>query len=176
VTGNWLALASGVAWACTVTGFRWTAREGTSFGATLLAGNVIVAVVGLPMALPVAGATAADWTIVAALGVFQIALSYALLSIGMREVPALEASLIMLLEPALNPAWAWLVLGERVGTTTLAGGGIVLATTVVKTAVDAVARRAVVSGEVAGPVDPARAAVEAGTRAASPAARDRADS
>jgi drug/metabolite transporter (DMT)-like permease len=172
VTGNWLAVASGVAGACTVMGFRWTAREGTSFGATLLAGNVIVTAVGLPMALPVVDASATDWAIVAFLGVFQIALSYALLSIGMRDVPALEASLFMLVEPALNPTWAWLVHGERVGAATLAGGGIVLATTVVKTAVDA-ARPAPLSGTA---VDRAHADVAAGTCAASPAARDRADS
>jgi drug/metabolite transporter (DMT)-like permease len=173
VTGNWLALASGVAWACTVMGFRWTAREGTSFGATLLAGNVIVAIVGLPMALPLGEPTVADWSIVAFLGVFQIALSYALLSIGMREVPALEASLLMLLEPALNPAWAWIVHGERVAPAALAGGGIVVATTVAKTAVDA--RRTRLSATAAGPAA-ARACAAGGTHATSPAARDRAGS
>ena len=135
--GNVLAVASGVTWALTVVGFRWTAREGTAFGATLLAGNVIVTLVGLPMALPVVGATTTDWTIIAFLGVFQIAFSYGFLMIGMREVPALEASLLMLVEPALNPVWAWLVHGERVGTASLAGGAIVLAATAVKTIVDA---------------------------------------
>jgi drug/metabolite transporter (DMT)-like permease len=135
--GNVLAVASGVTWALTVVGFRWTAREGTTFGTTLLAGNVIVTLGCLPMALPVVGATTADWAIVAFLGVFQIALSYAFLMIGMREVPALEASLLMLVEPALNPVWAWLVHGERVGATTLVGGGIIVATTAVKTIVDA---------------------------------------
>ena len=134
--GNVLAVASGVTWALTVTGFRFAAREGSTFGATLLAGNVIVAVVGLPLALPVVGATTADWTFIVFLGVFQIALSYALLSIGMREVPALEASLLMLLEPALNPVWAWLVHGERVGAATLVGGAVVVATTALKAIVD----------------------------------------
>jgi drug/metabolite transporter, DME family len=171
VAGNWLAVASGVAWACTVIGFRWTAREGTSFGATLLAGNVIVAVVGLPMAWPIEGAAPKDWAIVAFLGVFQIALSYGLLSVGMRQVPALEASLLMLVEPALNPVWAWLVHGERVGAATLAGGAVVVGTTVVKTAVDARAREAALRAAAGGP-----AAATAGTHAASPAARDRARS
>jgi drug/metabolite transporter (DMT)-like permease len=134
--GNVLAVASGVTWALTVVGFRFNAREGAAFGATLLAGNVIVTLVGLPMALPVGPATATDWTIVASLGVFQIGLSYALLSIAMREVPALEASLLMLVEPALNPVWAWLVHGERVGAGTLAGGAMILATTAAKAFVD----------------------------------------
>jgi drug/metabolite transporter (DMT)-like permease len=54
----------------------------------------------------------------------------------MREVPALEASLLMLLEPVLNPVWTWLVHGERVGLATLAGGAIVLAATATKTLVE----------------------------------------
>jgi DME family drug/metabolite transporter len=136
VLGNWLAAASGLAWAATVIGFRWTAREGSLLGTALLAGNVIVALVCLPLALPIHGATAVDWTIVAVLGVFQIGLAYGLLSVGMREVPALEASLLMLIEPVLNPVWTWLVHGERVGTAALAGGAIVLAATAAKTIVE----------------------------------------
>jgi drug/metabolite transporter (DMT)-like permease len=134
--GNVVAVASGVTWAFTVIGFRWTAREGTALGTTWLAGNVIVLLIGLPMALPVTGATTTDWAIIAFLGVFQITLAYAFMSIGMREVPALEASLLMLLEPALNPVWAWLVHGERVGAATLAGGVMIVATTAVKAIVD----------------------------------------
>jgi drug/metabolite transporter (DMT)-like permease len=143
--GNWIAAASGVAWAFTVIGFRWTARDPASFGAALLAGNVIVALVALPLGWPITGATPADWAIVAFLGVVQIGLAYALLSIGMREVPALEASLLMLLEPVLNPLWTWIVHGERVGPASLVGGGIVLAATAARTWANAPGRGAVVA-------------------------------
>jgi drug/metabolite transporter (DMT)-like permease len=47
----------------------------------------------------------------------------------MREVPALEASLLMLLEPVLNPMWAWLVHGERPSRWALAGGALILVAT-----------------------------------------------
>ena len=134
--GNWIAIGSGVAWACTVIGFRWTAREGETFGTALLAGNVLVTLVGLPFALPVIGAKATDWAIVAFLGTVQIGLAYGLMSVAMREVPALEASLLMLLEPVANPVWTWLVHGERVGPATLAGGAIVIAATAAKTLVE----------------------------------------
>jgi len=90
----------------------------------------------LPFGWPIVGASTADWAIVAFLGVFQIGLAYALLGTAMREVPALEASLLMLLEPVLNPVWTWLVHGERVGAASLVGGTIVLMATVAKTAVD----------------------------------------
>jgi drug/metabolite transporter, DME family len=134
--GNWLATASGVSWAFTVMGFRWAAREGSAFGATLLAGNVLVALAGLPLAFPVAG-RATDWAIVAGLGFFQIGLAYAFLQIGMREVSAFEASLLMLLEPVLNPVWTWLVHGERIGAATLVGGALVLGATAARTWMDA---------------------------------------
>ncbi len=131
--GNLIAAGSGVAWALTVMGFRWTARDPRTFGAALLAGNVLVAAIGLPLGWPIAGASATDWTIIAFLGVVQIGLAYALLSLGMREVPALEASLLMLLEPVLNPVWTWVVHGERVGAAALVGGAIVLGATAART-------------------------------------------
>jgi len=138
--GNWLGVASGVAWASTVMGYRWAARDPSVFGAALLAGNVIVALVAIPLGWPIT-ATARDWSIVAFLGVFQISLSYAFLAIAMREVPALEASLLMLLEPVLNPVWTWLVHGERVGPASLVGGAIVLAATAARTWLDALETR-----------------------------------
>ena len=140
VLGNWLGVASGVAWASTVMGYRWAARDPSVFGAALLAGNVIVALVAIPLGWPIT-ATAQDWAIVAFLGVFQISLSYAFLAIAMREVPALEASLLMLLEPVLNPVWTWLVHGERVGPASLVGGAIVLAATAARTWLDSVETR-----------------------------------
>ena len=49
------------------------------------------------------------------LGVFQIGLAYAAARSGVRHVTALEASLLLLAEPVLNPVWAWMVQGERPG-------------------------------------------------------------
>jgi drug/metabolite transporter, DME family len=48
-------------------------------------------------------------------------------------VPAFEASALLLLEPALNPVWAWMVHGERPGAWALAGGGLILAASLVNT-------------------------------------------
>jgi len=51
-------------------------------------------------------------------------------------VPALEASLICLLEPVLNPVWTWRAHGERPNHWSLAGGAIILGTTTLKTWLD----------------------------------------
>ena len=52
-------------------------------------------------------------------------------------MPALEASLLLLLEPVLNPVWAWIAHGERPGAWSLAGGAVILLATLGKTWLDA---------------------------------------
>jgi drug/metabolite transporter (DMT)-like permease len=89
------------------------------------------------MALPVVSSRPVDWVMVASLGVFQIALAYVFLIRGLRQVTALEASLLLLLEPVLNPIWAWLVHGERPGAWSLTGGLVILLATLAKSAWDA---------------------------------------
>jgi len=133
--GNLLAAGSGFAWAFTVLGLRWLARgdEGgarTAAGAAA-AGNLLAFAVCLPFALPMEAPRMVDWALLAYLGAFQIGMAYVLLTGGMRWVPALEGSLLLLLEPALNPIWAWLVHGERPGPWVLAGGATILLATAV---------------------------------------------
>ncbi|HEX6631858.1 MAG TPA: DMT family transporter, partial [Gemmatimonadaceae bacterium] len=79
-----------------------------------------------------AGAGAVDWAVLGYLGVFQVGLAYLLMTRGIRGVPALEASMILLVEPALNPVWAWLLHGEAPGVLAVAGGVLILAATVVR--------------------------------------------
>lgn len=142
--GNVLALLSGVFWALTVMGLRSLGRgveegaDGSDWSpAAALYGNVIACLGCLPMALPVVSSRPVDWAMIAGLGVFQIALAYVFLIRGLRQVTALEASLLLLLEPVLNPIWAWLVHGERPGSWSLAGGAVILLATLAKSAWDA---------------------------------------
>jgi drug/metabolite transporter, DME family len=136
--GNLLAVASGVCWALTVVGLRWTGRvavgsPGAGSAAPAVAmGNLIALAVGLPLALPVSGGTPADWTIIVYLGVFQIGLAYAFLSSAIRHVGALDASLLLLAEPVLSPLWAWLAHGEQPGPWSMAGGALILLATMFK--------------------------------------------
>ena len=134
--GNLAAALSGVTWASTLIGLRWMSSAsvpGTDpSGAALLWGNLIAFLTCLPLALPVATAAPADWLVVASLGCFQIALAYLFLNRAVRRVPALEASLLLLLEPVLNPIWAWMIHGERPGPWALAGGLVILGATAVK--------------------------------------------
>jgi len=156
--GNILALVSGFCWAVTVCGLRWLgAGDGThgSAMAAVVSGNVTAFLVALPKALPLGSHAAVDWSVVIYLGVFQIAVAYVLVTSALRHIAALEASLILLIEPVLNPVWAWLFQGERPGAWAVLGGAIILASTALKGLLDARSQRIVAPpSELAVAVEP----------------------
>lgn len=146
--GNILAALSGLTYALAVMGLRALGRRAESAppeeidagagagAAASLWGSLITASFCAPFALPLGPSRPADWLILGYLGVFQIALAYVCLTRGVERVPAFEGALLLLLEPVLNPIWAWLVHGERPGPWALAGGGIILGATLVKSWLD----------------------------------------
>jgi len=142
--GNILAAISGLTWAFTLMGLRWMGADqagGSPTGAMVL-GNSVAFLATLPLAWPLAGISAGDWVAVMYLGVFQIALAYAMVARAIGHLPALEASIILLVEPALNPIWSWLAHGERPGPWSLAGGLLILGATTTGTFLTARARPA----------------------------------
>jgi len=132
--GNILAATAGLCWALTLMGLRWMGRsEGGSAVPAAVIGNIMAFFIGLPFALPVAAARPVDWVILGGLGAVQVGVAYVFLTEGMRYVPALEASMLLLLEPVLNPVWSWLIHGEKPRAWSLLGGTIILAGTILKT-------------------------------------------
>ena len=130
--GNLLAAASGLCWALTILGLRWLGRDGTGGAGATVVGNLLGCALALPFALPVTAGTPTDAALILFLGVVQIGVSYVLVTRATRHVPALEATLLLLLEPVLNPIWSWLVHGERPGPWSLLGGAIILVATVAR--------------------------------------------
>ena len=130
VAGNLVALSSGVAFALSILGLRLLRGEGP---AALVWGNVLAAVIALPLWPTGPQARPLDLALLAYLGVFQLGLSYLLFTRGLERTPAVEASLLVLLEPVLNPIWTFLLAGERPGPWAMAGGAIVLAATAWRT-------------------------------------------
>jgi drug/metabolite transporter (DMT)-like permease len=113
-----------------------TASRGDAVAAAFW-GNVLACAASLPWSLPLPPSVAGDWAVLAFLGLFQIGFAYILLTRGIGRVPALEASLLLMLEPVLNPLWAWLVHGERPGPRVFAGGALILAATLLNSWHDA---------------------------------------
>jgi drug/metabolite transporter (DMT)-like permease len=123
--GNLTALASGVAFAAMTLLLR--KQKDTSAVESIFLGNLLAGAAGLPFMLrsgllPNAG----SWVALGLLGIVQLGLSYLLYARAIRHVTAMEAVLIPVIEPILNPVWVLLALGERPGPLPLAGGVIVL--------------------------------------------------
>jgi drug/metabolite transporter (DMT)-like permease len=89
------------------------------------------------MAQPLAAGRPQDWAIVVLLGVCQLGIPYLFLSRAVPQVRALEVGLFLLIEPVLNPMWAWLVHGETPGPATLAGGALIIGATAGRMFLDA---------------------------------------
>ena len=122
-------MASGLGMALMVVFLR-REKDGSPEAALLL-GNIATAVIGLPFGfgkMPTAG----EWGILGVLGIFQLGLPYILYALAIRRVTALEAILIPLLEPVLNPLWVFLFRGEVPGWWSLAGAGLVLGAVVLR--------------------------------------------
>ncbi len=162
VRGNILAVVSGLFWAVTVCGLRWMGAGGEQHGtaaAAVTSGNITAFLLALPFALPFGDHSMKDWSLVAYLGVFQIAVAYIFVTRALALIPALEASLILLIEPVLNPVWAWIVHGERPGPWALVGGGVILGATTIKGWMDSRSGREVITAEPDLPVVASRESV-----------------
>ena len=133
--GNRFGAAAGLAWVLTVSGLRWIGRHGPENASTpaIAVGNLIAFLICLPTALPVVRISTADVVVLLYLGIFQINLAYYFVTRAIRYVPAFEATALLLLEPALNPVWTWLVHHENPGWRSIAGGSIILLATGVHT-------------------------------------------
>lgn len=137
-TGNLLAIASGVTWAATLIGLRWMGTTSTTTSPTVavVSGNLLAFVVCLPWIVPLHLARI-DVAVLLYLGIFQIGLPYLAVSRAIGRLSALDAALILLVEPVLSPIWAFVLHGETPGPLAVAGGAILLAATAAKSAFDA---------------------------------------
>ena len=124
ILGNVIAAASGVSFAFFAIFMRMQ-KDGSPLESIFL-GNLITAAIGLPF-LPRSVPNTTGWICLVILGVVQLGLPYILYSMAIKHVTALEAILIPVIEPLLNPVWVFLILGESPGPLAFIGGLIVLA-------------------------------------------------
>lgn len=121
--GNIYAILSGFCFAGVVLMLRKQKDESPL--ESVFWGNVFTALIGLPFmfgSIP----DVSSWIPLILLGVFQLGLSYILYTLAIKHVSALEAVLIPVIEPLLNPVWVFLALGEVPGPWSFLGGFIVL--------------------------------------------------
>ncbi|MFM8274195.1 MAG: DMT family transporter, partial [Gemmata sp.] len=131
-----LGLGSGVVYAVVVLFLR-ALRDHSS--AWLIGINLLgsAAALGLFVLLTSGPAAFAAWltapsvkqlAVLVVFGAFQMALPYWLFARGLRTVSPQEAALITLIEPLLNPVWAYLITPEKDTPTVwmLLGGALIL--------------------------------------------------
>jgi drug/metabolite transporter (DMT)-like permease len=136
--GNVIALCSGLFFAVHTVCLRRVPADRQV--PVLAVGNVIAACAAgclagsgllerlVPSTLAWSWPTPAQWLCLAYLGGIQIGLGYFLFSLGLRRLPPIQVSLLVLLEPMLNPVWVYLGTGEAPGQWALVGGAVVLGT------------------------------------------------
>ncbi|MFZ5497141.1 MAG: DMT family transporter [Verrucomicrobiota bacterium] len=124
IGGLLVAVASGVGFAVMTLLMR--KQKHTSALESIILGNFIGFAVGLPALWSAPPLPSAGWAALALLGIVQLGVAYLLYAKAIRHVTALEAVLIPVAEPILNPVWVLLAHGERPGRFALLGGVIVL--------------------------------------------------
>jgi drug/metabolite transporter (DMT)-like permease len=106
-------------------------RRDISMAPALCLSQVFVLVVAGPFSHP-GSIDAHDLVLIALLGIGQMGLGLAFLTVGARLIPAAEVALITLLEVVLGPLWVWIALSEQPATATLVGGAVVMAAVVLQ--------------------------------------------
>jgi drug/metabolite transporter (DMT)-like permease len=124
IAGQLVALASGFAFAAMTLLMRM--QKDTSPLESIVLGCVISFLIGLPALWTAPPLPAIGWAALGLLGTVQLGLAYLFYSQALRQVTALEAVLIPIIEPILNPIWVMLVIGEKPGPLALAGGTLVV--------------------------------------------------
>jgi drug/metabolite transporter (DMT)-like permease len=85
---------------------------------------------GMP---PVAGVSWKAWAALAASGVLCTATTTLLWNYGLTQVPASQAGVLLNMEPLMGSLLGVLVLGERLGPSAWAGGGLILVSAITLT-------------------------------------------
>lgn len=123
LVGNSIAAASGVCFGLFAVFMRMQKNESPLESVFL--GNLLTALIGIPFMLK-GMPEKSNWINLVLLGIVQLGIPYILYSKAIKNVTALDAILIPVIEPILNPIWVFLFLGEAPGKWAVAGGFIVL--------------------------------------------------
>ncbi len=129
--GDLLALGATFMWGSNLVVIR-SGKSVNMIPANLL-GNLLVVPAALLAGAQPASVAAPDITFLLLLGGIVLPISFTMITLGPRYLPAPEVSLILLVETILGPIWVWLALGEIPHPSTLVAGLLIVGTLVVHT-------------------------------------------
>jgi len=118
--GVMVALLSGLLFSIYMVSLRFLKEFNP--GTLTFLNNLVCCLILLPLVGSELSLTLKEGWIVAVMGVVQLGIPYWLFSKGLEQISVQEASLIVLIEPVLNPLWVGLIVGELPSGATLIGG------------------------------------------------------
>jgi len=121
--GNFWAVVSGISFAGVALSLRM--QKDASPLESVLLGNILTAIIGIPFMLQ-SKPTTLSWVGLVLMGTIQLGLPYIIYAKAIKSVSALEATLIPVIEPIVNPIWIFLIVGEVPGKWAFIGGAIVI--------------------------------------------------
>ena len=118
--GVMMALLSGLLFSIYMVSLRFLKEFNP--GTLTFLNNLVCCLILLPLVASELSLSLQEGWIVAVMGVVQLGIPYWLFSKGLERISVQEASLIVLIEPVLNPIWVALIVGELPSGATLVGG------------------------------------------------------
>lgn len=133
--GNILAVISGLTFALTAIFMRRqkSVRSSDSF----MLAHILTFAIAIPFIIRSGPPSTTGMVGLALLGVFQMGIPSILYGFGMAGVSAISAAILTMLEPALNPVWVALFVGEIPSSRAIIGGCIILACVTLRTVLKA---------------------------------------
>ena len=125
LAGNLAAIATAHIWAGKVVNLSHAQIEDP--GPAMALSGYLVAALALIVA-PTIAIAALDALWLALLGFVVLPISFFMIMLGPRHLPAPEVSLIMLLEAVLGPIWAWWFISQTPSPLSLIGGTVIIGT------------------------------------------------
>jgi drug/metabolite transporter, DME family len=144
VSGNLLALGSGVCFALFFLLLRHSKARHVNRASSTIYGNLLVVLICAPAFFGAAqrGIGPADFGVIGYLGIVQIGFAYLLFTSAMaRGVRSLDAGIVGYVEPVLNPLWVFLFIGERPSGWAIIGGTIIIVSVIAHMLTDATGKR-----------------------------------
>jgi drug/metabolite transporter (DMT)-like permease len=127
--GNVIAVVSGFFLACVTIALRLQ-KDGSPVETALL-GNILTFIVAIPFILKSMPDLRSIIGLIL-LGVFQLGMAYIFYALSMKHISAIEAILITVVEPILNPIWVFFFSGEKPTLFAIIGGLVVLSSVTVR--------------------------------------------
>jgi DME family drug/metabolite transporter len=126
--GTLFSILAAVTYACMIVGGRFLANGYHPLQVTTVifgGGTLLLALVNLASGI-VTVHTAQGWLLVLYLGLVPTAFAYWMFQKGLRSVSATAASIVSMLDPVVAALLAWVLFGETLSASGIAGTGLLL--------------------------------------------------